>query len=133
MKRLALFASIGGISTLLQFLLLALFIEADLTSEVVASALGYALSAGFNYWANYHYTFKSNASHWQTLPKFALAVVIGLSVNTLAFSLFLHVFTQYLSLPWVKPYLVAQCLATGITLIVNFMVHKFWIYRTPSK
>lgn len=133
MKRFALFAGIGGMSTLLQFLLLALFIETRLTTEVVASALGYALSSLFNYWANYHYTFKSSTSHWQTLPKFALAVAIGLAVNTLLFSLFLHIFTEYLHFPWVKPYLVAQCLATGITLIVNFMVHKFWIYRTPSK
>jgi putative flippase GtrA len=36
---------------------------------------------------------------------------------------------NYLALPWVEHYLAAQVLATGITVLLNFAVHKFWIYR----
>jgi hypothetical protein len=46
MKRFALFVGIGGISTLLQFLLLVLFVESQLLPEVIASAAGYVLSTG---------------------------------------------------------------------------------------
>jgi putative flippase GtrA len=129
MKRFALFLGIGGISTLIQFLLLMLFVEYNLLPEVTASAVGYLISAFFNYWANYRYTFKSSSSHAQTLPKYALAVAIGLSTNTLLFAAFLWLFNTYLALPWVEHYLAAQFLATGITVVLNFSVHKFWIYR----
>ena len=130
MKRFALFVGIGGISTLIQFLLLILFVESRLLPEVFASAAGYVLSSIFNYWANYHYTFQSTSNHARTIPKYALAVGIGLSTNTLVFAAFLWLFDNYLALPWVEHYLVAQFLATGITVVLNFVVHKFWIYRS---
>jgi putative flippase GtrA len=129
MKRFALFLGIGGLSTLLQFLLLILFVESRLLPEVGASVAGYVLSSIFNYWANYHYTFNSRSNHKETLPKFVVAVAIGLSTNTALFAVFLFIFDQHLPLPWVEHYLAAQFLATGITVVLNFCVHKFWIYR----
>mgnify|MGYP006173132529 CR=1 FL=1 len=45
------------------------------------------------------------------------------------FAAFLWLFNNYLALPWVEHYLAAQFLATGITVVLNFAVHKFWIYR----
>lgn len=129
MKRFVLFVGIGGISTLIQFLLLILFVESRLLPEVLASAAGYVISSFFNYWANYRYTFKSSNSHAQTFPKYVLAVAVGLSANTLLFAAFLWLFNNYLTLGWVEHYLAAQVLATGITVVLNFAVHKFWIYR----
>lgn len=129
MKRFALYLGIGGLSTLIQFLLLIIFIELRLLPEVYASAAGYALSSIFNYWANYHYTFKSTSRHSTTFPKFVVAVAIGLSTNTALFAAFLFVFENFLPVPWVAPYMVAQVLATAITVALNFLVHKIWIYR----
>lgn len=129
MKRFALFLGIGGIATLLQFLLLILFVESRLLSEVYASAAGYGLSSIFNYWANYRYTFNSKSSHKETFPKFVLTAALGLSTNTALFAAFLFLFDHYFHLGWVEHYLVAQFLATGITTVLNFLVHRFWIYR----
>ncbi len=129
MKRFALFLSIGGISTLIQFLLLILFVETRLSSEVIASAASYILAAFFSYWANYHFTFNSRQSHRKAFPKFALTVALGLTINTLLFALLFYVFNQLWRPPWVEPYMVAQALATGFTVIVNFVMHKFWIYK----
>lgn len=129
MKRFALFVAIGGISSLIQFLLLIIFVETNLLSEVSGSAAGYLLSSFFNYWANYRFTFKSNRSHAQTFPKFVIAVGIGLGANTLLFAAFLWLFDHYLPIPWVEHYLVAQVIATGLTVFLNFLVQKIWIYR----
>lgn len=129
MKRFALFIGIGGISTLIQFLLLILFVESHLMSEVIASAAGYVLAAFFSYWANYHFTFASKQSHWKAFPKFAFTVAVGMSTNTLLFAAFFYIFSQLWQPPLIEPYLVAQVLATGFTLIVNFLMHKFWIYK----
>lgn len=120
MKHFIKFLGIGGISTLLQFALLALLIEFKLAPEIIASATSYFLSSIFNYLANYHFTFSSNSSHSKTLPKFAVTVGLGLTVSTLLFAVFLHLFGHYL---------VAQFLATGITVCLNFLVHKLWIYK----
>ena len=129
MKRFALFIGVGGISTLIQFLLLILFVEFRLLPEVIASAAGYVLAAFFSYWANYHFTFASKQSHWKAFPKFALTVAVGLSSNTLVFAVLFYAFTHLWQPPLIEPYLVAQVLATGFTLVVNFLMHQFWIYK----
>lgn len=118
-RRFVRFACVGGAATLLQFLLLALFVELLAVNAVLASASAFAMSAAFNYWLNYHFTFTSRASHWRTLPKFVLVALIGLAINTASFALLLIAFH----------YLPAQCIATGVTLVCNFALHQYWIYR----
>lgn len=129
MKRFVLFVAIGGVSSLIQFLLLILFVESGWLSEVTGSAAGYLLSSFFNYWANYRFTFQSKRSHRQTFPKFVVAVGIGLSANTLLFAAFLWLLDNLLPIPWIEHYLIAQVIATGLTVFLNFLVQKIWIYR----
>lgn len=129
MKRFALFICIGGLSTLIQFLLLILLVESNLLPEVSASAAGYMFAAIFSYWANYHFTFESNQSHWKAFPRFALTAGLGLSINTFLYATFLHAFVNLWRPPLIESYLAAQVMATGFTLIFNFAMHKLWIYK----
>ena len=132
MVKLLKFAVIGGAATLLQFLLLGLFVESGWMQPTTASASSYACSAIINYLANYYLTFASTHKHWQTLPKFIVTVAIGLALNTTLFTFFLFILKNYLlSAPNLlqAAYLIAQVFATLLTLIVNFIMHKFWIYR----
>ncbi len=118
-RQFLMFVLVGGSSTLLQLVLLVVFIEWLVVGKVLASAAGYLLSAVYNYFLNYHLTFASAQSHRQALPKFIAVVCIGVIVNTLAFAIMLNI----------TPYVVAQLVAVGATLVVNFLLHKFWIYR----
>lgn len=120
MKRFITFVGIGGLSTLLQFLLLIIMVELHILPELIASPVSYLLSSIFNYLANYHVTFNSQKSHVETLPKFMAAVALGLTSNTVLYALFLWLLDNYL---------LAQFFATGITVFLNFMVHKLWIYK----
>lgn len=120
LNRLVLFVGVGGIATLLQFILLALFVELRLLPEVVASAVSYGIAAVFSYLVNYHFTFASNSSHLHTLPKFIVTAAMGLGLSTLLFAIFLFLINQYL---------IAQILASGLTLVFNYLMHKLWIYR----
>lgn len=123
------FLLIGGTATLVQFSMLALLVELLMLNPILSSATSYLAGAVVNYWANYKYTFASRAKHKETLPKFCTTAAIGLGVNTLLFAGFLVL----LDTDWINtiiaPYILAQCLATGITVILNFALHKFWIYR----
>jgi putative flippase GtrA len=114
------FLVVGGLATLSQFALLFLLVELQLCSEVVASAMGYGLGAVVSYLLNYYFTFNSQQNHLATVPKFVAVAVLGLSVNTLVFYLANAV------LPW---YGLSQCVATGASLVANYLLHRFWIYR----
>ena len=126
------FVVIGGAATLLQFLFLGLFVELLGLAPTFASASSYCCAAVFNYLANYYFTFGSNASHKQTLPKFVATVAIGMALSTTLFAVFYSLLTNFLLVNTNllhSAYLIAQLFATLLTLIVNFLMHKFWIYR----
>ena len=132
MGKIIKFLFIGGAATLLQFFLLTLFVELNWLSETPASALSYAISAVFNYLANYYLTFASTHSHSQTFPKFVVTAAIGVTLNTVLFKFALIILQNYIfvnSNLLETAYLFAQLFATLLTLIVNFLLHKFWIYR----
>ena len=120
MKAFAKFVGIGGLATAIQYGLMISFIEFLTINAVAASASSYAISAVFNYTANYYWTFNSDTKHLQALPKFALASILVLAINTLLFWFFLRTGLHYL---------VAQVVSTIITLFINFSIHKIWIYR----
>ena len=117
------FLLIGLFATGLQFLLLTVFIEIFALHKVFASALSYALSAIANYLLNYHCTFNSQQQHRSTLPKFRATAMFGLLINTLSFGIMLRLFEHYL---------IAQIIATGITFVINYLLHRYWIYRSDA-
>lgn len=114
------FLLVGGAATGLQYLLLVLFAELTPLPHVYCSALGYTLSAIFNYLANYYFTFQATGDHVATSARFALTVVIGLALNTVCF---------YLADLILPHYLLSQIFATGVTLVSNYLLHKHWTYR----
>jgi putative flippase GtrA len=131
MKHFFKFIVIGGLSTLIQFVVLALLVELTGMQEVIASAISYVLSGFFNYYANFHVTFSSTSRHAETLPRFLASACLGLSVNILLFSFFLYSLEgiHLIQFRMIPNYYIAQFFATGITLVLNFTVSKFWIYK----
>ena len=114
------FLVVGGSSTLLQIGLLTLFIETGLLQPVFASALSYILSSIYNYFLNYYLTFVNTKSHLETFPKFVLVAATGVGINTLVFAMVFHLSHFYL---------FAQCIAVTVTLLLNYSLHKYWIYQ----
>jgi putative flippase GtrA len=115
------FLLVGGSATLIQFTLLFLFIEIGHLQEVAASALAFTFSAIYNYLMNYYFTFASQKGHLETATKFSIVAGLGLIINSSSFALLLTISPHYL---------FAQFGATLITLVVNFLLHKTWIYRS---
>lgn len=115
------FVFVGGTATLLQLVLLVLWVEWLNFHPVLASALSYGLSALYNYGMNYYVTFGSNKTHWETFPKFVLTAAVGVCVNTGVMALLIYLHCHYL---------IAQFGAILVTLVLNYLLHKFWIYRS---
>ncbi len=113
------FFLVGGFSTLVQFSLLVVLVEVFGISAVAATAIAYVLSALSNYLLNFYLTF-GGRNHLSAFAKFIVVVFIGVNINTFLF---------WLVNQSVPHYLIAQVVALVGTLIVNFLLHKYWIYR----
>lgn len=115
------FLLVGGLATAIHYLLLIILVETVDMRAATASAIGFSISAVGNYVLNHRYTFVSSASHKAAFPKFMLTAATGLGINTVTIAMF----TEYLSVH----YLLAQLVATAVTLIWNFSINAAWSFR----
>jgi putative flippase GtrA len=118
------FLGVGAIATALQYLILLLGVEAFGASPVVASAVGFTVSAVANYLLNYRYTFRSERSHGSAALRFAIVATAGLLLTALMMEVLAHRAGL--------PYLWAQVLTTGVVLACNFVAHALWSFAKES-
>jgi len=119
------FLCVGGSATALQYLLLYLLVDAFGVRASVASGLSYAVSTLYNYVASHYFTFRSQRGHATALPRFLLVAVVGLGLNTTI----VWISSERYHLPH---YLVAQLLATALTLCWNFFAARHWAFSTKT-
>jgi len=114
------FLLVGGFSTLLQYLILAFLVHTAGTDPVVASSIGYVLSALVNYDLNYRLTFRSRVPYFGGMVRFALVHAMGFLLN----GTIMATGTKVLGLH----YLVAQVAATVVVLFWNFFANRRWTF-----
>jgi 4-amino-4-deoxy-L-arabinose transferase-like glycosyltransferase len=113
------FSLVGVIGTLVHYSILYALVESYGFNPVWASGWGALAGLIINYVLNYSLTFKSQQSHVQTFPKFALIASFGLCLNMALMALLTH--HLY--------YLYAQVVTTGVVLIWNFFANSFWTFE----
>ena len=75
--------------------------------------IGYSCSAVVSYLLNYYWTFTSNQAHHQAAGRFVAVVLSGLVINASIVAVLAD---------WLKiHYLIAQVIATAVTLGTNFL------------
>ncbi len=116
------FTLVGAISTLVHYSILYALVEGFAFNPVWGSGYGALAGLIISYALNYSLTFKSEQSHTQTLPKFALIASLGFCLNIVLMTLL----TPHLY------YLYAQVLTTGVVLIWNFLANSFWTFKIDS-
>ena len=120
------FLIVGGVATIIQYAALIGMVERWHWNAVVASSLGYLLSAIANYLLNYYFTFRSDNQHRVAITRFAAVAAAGFILNALLMELLaekLHV-----------PYVFSQILATVATLIWNYWANSKWSFgRRPPQ
>lgn len=110
----------GGASTALHYLILIVLVQSGACGTVLATSIGFGVSAVFNYLVNARFTFRSDASHARAFPRFAVVAGTGLTLNAILMWL--------LNVVAGVPYVVAQVGATVITLVWNFLLNKHWTF-----
>jgi putative flippase GtrA len=119
------FLVIGGLCTGLQYLVLIAAVEWGGVDPLIASGAGFVLSAVLNYLLNRLYTWGGRAEHRVAVTRFVLVVGSGLVLNLLGMRL-LHGYLHW-------HYVPAQVLTTLVTLLWNFMWHRYWTFATPEQ
>jgi putative flippase GtrA len=115
------FAIVGGVATAFQYVVLIVCVRELSLAPVAASAIGFALSSGLNYYLNYRLTFRSSRAHITALPRFLLIAGIGLGANSVA----MWVLTKSAHLGYVQ----AQLIATTLVLLWNYAANRKWTFQ----
>ncbi len=118
------FLGVGSVATITQYLILIFLTELHAFDPVVASAIGFTISAFLNYLLNYYFTFASRVPHIKAMPRFFLVATSALLLNTLC----MYLLNSQLAIH----YLLSQVLTTGLVLIWNFVLNRHWTYQAAE-
>ena len=122
LPKFMLFATVGGLCTAIQYLILVYLVSVHDWHATVASTLGFIASALVNYLHNYKITFRSKSPHMNALPRFLVISGVGLGLN----GVILQAGIAYTSVP----YLWCQVAATVVVLCWNFAGSLKWSYAS---
>ena len=114
------YASVGAAATAVHYALLVLAVEAFGWPAFLASGFGAVVGAQFAYAGNRHFTFAHRGDVRASWPRFqatALAgALLGMAIVALGVRLGGH-------------YVLAQMVATGVSLVLTFSINRAWAFR----
>lgn len=114
------FLVVGGLATGVHYLITAILVFYFSQPVVLASAVGFTVSAILNYLMNAKVTFRSKQPHRSTAPRFFLTAGVGLLLNSMV--LWLLVALKF------HP-VIAQLLTTIGVMIWNYCINGLWTFK----
>lgn len=121
MKKVKLFTGfsvIGGLNTLIHFVVVVMLVEAVKLHPVVSNVAGFILANTFSYWANSRLNFKTQMSY-QRYAKFLTVSVLGLLITIFMSSL----------AEWLQLHYLFGLLFIFITMpVLTFIMHYKWTW-----
>ena len=120
------FTGVGAIGTAVDFTIFALLVLliAGLP-EAIATGISATFGAIVNYFLNYKFTFDTDKSHKDALPKFMLIAMIAVLMN-IVLMFVLHDLLGITAL-------LAKIIATGVVFFITFMGNKLWTFAERSE
>ena len=119
-RQLLKFSGVGRVGTAVQYVTLFALVQFGSFYPVLASTTGFVMGAFVNYYLNYIYTFKSDKSHFEAMPKFFSVAAVGMFLNGLIMELLIsNIDLQYI---------LAQLVATALVLLWNFTANRMWTF-----
>jgi len=120
LRQFLLFAGVGALGTVAHYTTLVALVEWLRCAPVPASAIGALVGMVVNYLLNYRFTFRSAKPHREAATKFFLVGGAGLLWNLLLMWLLAERAGFH--------YLIAQAGATGLVLLWQFGLSRFWVF-----
>lgn len=115
------FIIVGGIATIIDFIVLFILKEFIGLNEIVANTISFTVSVVYNYIASVKWVFdvdkdKNKSTQFITFITFS---IIGLLLNNLILWICIDKLSIY--------YLIGKVIATGIVMVFNFVTRKMFL------
>ncbi len=121
MKRLSRYAAVGSVATASHYALMALAVEQGGWPAWLASGVGALLGAQVAFWGNRHFTFEHRGTFGPAWARFHVTAgagaLLGMGLVALGVRAGLH-------------YLLAQAVATVVTMLATYAVNRAWAFRS---
>ena len=112
----------GGTAALVHLTVLTALVESFATRPLLATSIGFIIGSLVNYTLQYHWTFEADGRHHIMLSRYAAVTMTTMGINSALFWTFTEQFGMY--------YLLAQLIATGLMVAVNFLINKHYTFVT---
>jgi len=114
----------GSMAAIAHFAVLWVLVEWRGVYPTYASAIGFCVAMFVNYSLQYYWTFRATGPHGVLFSRYVAVTLAMLVVNTMIFWL--------LNEPVGMPYLVAQVVATGCVMFLNFTINRRYTFVHDS-
>jgi putative flippase GtrA len=111
----------GGAAALLHLGILAALVSGLAIPATIATVIGFCAACALNYTIQYHWTFAAKGRHTAVAVRYVLVTFLMLGVNTAVF------WTLYRRAG--APYLLAQMLATGVVVLLNYESNRRYTFK----
>jgi putative flippase GtrA len=113
------FGVVGVLTAGIYALILAITVKAG-ESAAVGVALAYILAVGFNYWAHYQWTYRTDRPHRSSGPRYLLVIAVIFCINVAA--------TAFLPGLLGIGYVEVQIALAAIAAAVTFAAQTIWVF-----
>ena len=120
MNKLIKFCIVGMGNTLLTFLVFYLLLTIGM-NYLAANIIGYSVGVANSYYWNKSWVFETK-SNYKHFLRFIAVNILTLLINTGSLFIFVHSFGFNA--------IIAQIIATGIGMVVNFILNKIWTFNS---
>lgn len=115
------YATCGALSALVHVAVLVMLVEFLQMPSTMASALGFACAIPVNYLLQHRFVFGSGGGHQSFFPRYLAVTLLSMGLN---------VALHWLLTFWVGlHYVLAQILALGVVVLVNFAVNRYFTFE----
>lgn len=114
------YALVGGLATVVHYLVMAALIELGHVGAGLAAATGASCGALTAYAGNRRFTFDSRAGHARALPRFLAVAALGAATS----AALVHAGTAWLGLHYLPP----QVVATALVLFAGYALNRHWSF-----
>ncbi len=115
---------VGLLSTITHVATLALLIERFRTDILLATVLAFSASLAVSFLLNYYFAFRANTRVIESLVKFTIVCLAGLSLNVLVMEIFVNRMGIH--------YGFATLVAIVVVTLNNFSLHYFWTFKNKA-
>ena len=118
-RRIVRFVIGSGSATLVHYAVMGLLIASGVDA-VVATSVGMAAGAVYNYLFQYYRVFRSQRHHLQALMRYGVTVGLYFVSNVVLFALFYRVAGMGI--------VISQILATAVVAVQNYFLYQKFVY-----